>query len=165
MARLTQEQWEQARADFEIGGLSQADIVSKYGVSKSTVSERVKKEGWQEGKTELTEQIKTRAIIDILKTEQQTELLTRTEQAVFDAKVADEVAFRIQNDEDMDKVRKHAMALLSGVDKVSDLKALMDLLRIQREARLGKNPDTAIQINNQIDPIAQLMKEISDEAQ
>lgn len=165
MARLTQEQWEQARADYEIGGLSQAEIVSKYGVSKSTVSERVKKEGWQEGKTELTEQVKTRAIIDLLKTEQQTELLTRTEQAVFDAKVADEVAFRIQNDEDMDKVRKHAMSLLSGVDKVSDLKALMDLLRIQREARLGKNPETAIQINNQVDPIAQLMKEISDEAQ
>jgi hypothetical protein len=40
------------------------------------------------------------------------------------------------------------MEMLEDVDKVSDVKQVMDVLKIHREARLGKSPDTAIQINN-----------------
>lgn len=162
MARLTTEQWQQAKADYEVGGLSQKQIAEKYGLSKGTVSDKVKKEQWQAGKTELTELKKTNAVISLIETEQETELLNRTEQAVLDAKVADEVAFRMQNDADMQAVRDKAIVLLAGVDKSSDLKQIMDTLRIQREARLGKSPETAIQINNQADTPTKIVREIVD---
>lgn len=150
MARLTPEQWEQAKADYEIAGLSQKEIADKYCLSKGTVSEKVKKEKWIPNKTELIKKRKANAIIELAKTEQETELLNRTEQAVLDLTIASELEFRLQNDKDMEVVRKGAMTLLKGADKLSDFKTAMDILRIQREARLGKSPETAIQVNNNI---------------
>ena len=136
MARLSVEQWAMARADYEIRGLSVTEIARQYGCAKSAVSMRAKADGWQAGKTE--------------------QKLNATEGAVSDAVVRDDVAFRLQNDADMEAVRQHVMSLLATTEKATDAKAIMETLRIQREARLGKVPDTAIQINNnsasEIDP-------------
>ena len=95
--------------------------------------------------------------MQLARVEQETEQkLNATERAVFDAVVRDDVAFRLQNDADMEAVRQHVMMLSATTEKATDAKAIMETLRIQREARLGKAPDTAIQINNnsapEIDP-------------
>ena len=129
MARLSAEQWMIARADYEIRGLSVTEVAKKYGCAKSAVSMRAKSEGWQAGKTEQAVTDKVNAIIQLARVEQETELkLNATERAVFDTVVMDDVAFRAQND--------------------ADVKAAAETLRIARESRLGKTPDTAIQINN-----------------
>ena len=145
-----------ARADFEIRGLSVSEIARQYGCAKSAVSMRAKADGWQAGKTEQAVADKSNAIMQLARVEQETEQkLNATERAVFDAVVRDDVAFRLQNDADMEAVREHAMSLLPLIEKPLDAKLLMETLRIQREARLGKAPDTAIQINNnapEIDP-------------
>lgn len=149
MARLSAEQWAMARADFEIRGLSVTEIARQYGCAKSAVSMRAKADGWQAGKTEQAVADKSNAIMQLARVEQETEQkLNATERAVFDAVVRDDVAFRLQNDADMEAVREHAMSLLPLIEKPLDAKLLMETLRIQREARLGKAPDTAIQINN-----------------
>lgn len=153
MARLSAEQWMAARADFEIAGLGINDIARKYGCAKSSVSEKARAQDWKPNKTEQAVKEKSNAIIKLAEIEQQTEqALNPAERCVFDAVVMDDVAFRLQNDADMEAVRKHVMALLAGIDRASDAKAIMDTLRIQREARLGKAPDTAIQINNNAAP-------------
>lgn len=153
MARLSAEQWVVARADYEIGGLGINEIARKYGCAKSSVSERAKADKWEPNKTEQAVAKKASAIIALAEIEQQTEQrLTPAERYVYDDVVLDEVAFRLQNDADMEAVRKHVMMLLAGVDRASDAKAIMDTLRIQREARLGKAPETAIQINNNAAP-------------
>lgn len=149
MARLSAEQWMAARADFEIAGLSVSEIARKYNVAKSSVSDKAKAQGWEPNKTERSVSEKSNAIIALAKVNQESEQkLNNVERAVFDRVVADDVAFRLQNDSDMEAVREHAMRLLPMVEKPADAKALMETLRIQREARLGKSPDTAIQINN-----------------
>ena len=138
-----------ARADFEIAGLSVSEIARKYNVAKSSVSDKAKAQGWEPNKTERSVSEKSNAIIALAKVNQESEQkLNNVERAVFDRVVADDVAFRLQNDSDMEAVREHAMRLLPMVEKPADAKALMETLRIQREARLGKSPDTAIQINN-----------------
>ncbi|MDO4642514.1 MAG: hypothetical protein Q4A74_01585 [Cardiobacteriaceae bacterium] len=154
MARLSAEQWIAARADYEIRGLSQAEIMRKYGVTRGAVSQRVAAENWQAGKTKRLQEKKASAIIALAETEQEAKQtkLNNVERAAFEIAVRDEVDFRLQNDADMEAVRQHVMALLPAVDKPQDAKAVMDTLRIQREARLGKAPDTAIQINNNATP-------------
>ena len=157
MARLSAEQWMAARADFEIAGLSVSEIARKYNVAKSSVSDKAKAQGWEPNKTERSVSEKSNAIMALVKVNQETEQkLNNVERAVFDRVVADDVAFRLQNDADMEAVREHAMSLLPLIEKPLDAKLLMETLRIQREARLGKSPDTAIQINNNapvIDPL------------
>ena len=149
MARLTPEQWLAARADFEIAGLSVSEIARKYNVAKSSVSDKAKTQGWESNKTERSVSEKSNAIIALAKVNQETEQkLNNVERAVFDRVVADDVAFRLQNDADMEAVREHAMSLLPLVEKPAEAKALMETLRIQREARLGKVPDTMVQVNN-----------------
>lgn len=153
MARLTVEQWMAARADFEIAGMSVTEIAQKYGVAKSAVSMKAKAQGWELNKTERAQDKKVNAVIALAEVETETEQkLNTVERAVFDRVVADDVAFRLQNDADMEAVREHAMRLLPMVEKPLDAKLLMETLRIQREARLGKAPDTAIQINNNTAP-------------
>lgn len=157
MARLSAEQWTMARADFEIAGMSVTEIAQKYGCAKSAVSMKAKAQGWELNKTEQAQDKKVKAVIALAEVGTETEQkLNNVERAVFDRVVADDVAFRLQNDSDMEAVREHAMRLLPMVEKPADAKALMETLRIQREARLGKAPDTAIQINNNapvIDPL------------
>nr|DAY45338.1 MAG TPA: helix-turn-helix, Psq domain [Caudoviricetes sp.] len=149
MARLTVEQWMAARADFEIAGLSVSEIARKYNVAKSSVSDKAKAQGWEPNKTERSVTEKSNAIIALAKVNQETEQkLNNVERAVFDRVVADDVAFRLQNDADMEAVREHAMSLLPLIEKPLDAKLLMETLRIQREARLGKVPDTMVQVNN-----------------
>lgn len=50
MARLTPEQWEQARAEYEVRGVSLGDIARRFGVSQQAASKRARKEGWKQGK-------------------------------------------------------------------------------------------------------------------
>lgn len=153
MARLSAEQWMAARADYEIAGLGINDIARKYGCAKSSVSEKARAQDWKPNKTEQAVKEKSNAIIKLAEIEQQTEqALNPAERCVFDAVVMDDVAFRLQNDADMEAVRQHVMLLLPTIERASDGKALMETLRIQREARLGKAPDTAIQINNNAAP-------------
>ena len=149
MARLSAEQWTMARADFEIAGMSVTEMAQQYGCAKSAVSMKAKAQGWELNKTEQAQDKKVKAVIALAEVGTETEQkLNNVERAVFDRVVADDVAFRLQNDSDMEAVREHAMRLLPMVEKPADAKALMETLRIQREARLGKSPDTAIQINN-----------------
>jgi hypothetical protein len=58
------------------------------------------------------------------------------------------IKFENANNARMELATRKAMEMLEDVDKVSDVKQVMDVLKIHREARLGKSPDTAIQINN-----------------
>ena len=48
MARLTKEQWESLKADYVTGAFSLSQLAKKYGVDKSAISRRVKKENWKQ---------------------------------------------------------------------------------------------------------------------
>lgn len=139
MARLTPEQWLAAKADFEIAGLSVTEVAQKYGCAKSAVSMKAKTQGWKLNKTERAQDKKIKAVIALAEVETETEQkLNTVERAVFDKAVADDVKFRLQSDARMQQVEDVAMALLGGIGKATDAKAVMETLRIHREARLGK---------------------------
>ena len=164
MARLSVEQWLAARADFEIAGMSVSEIARRYNVAKSSVSDKVKAQGWKPNKTERSVCKKANAIIELAEVGTETEQkLNAVERAVFDRAVADEVAFRTLSDARMEAAALVAMRLLEGADKVSDVKLVMETLRIQREAMLGRVPDTMVQVNNGMSGIDALhLKRLGD---
>lgn len=67
MPRLTADQWELAKADYEIRGMGIRDIAKRYGVAPSAVSKRAKADGWIHGKSEQLVERKTAAIREIAK--------------------------------------------------------------------------------------------------
>lgn len=62
MGRLTPEQWDQARADYEVRGTSFTELAKNYGVDRAAVSRRAKKEGWIQGKSHALVEKKVNAI-------------------------------------------------------------------------------------------------------
>ena len=154
MARLTDEQWSCMRADHEVHQLTFTQLESKYGVNKSNISRRAKKENWNQDETQ---QLISASVCNekekILLTQQTQQLPQQTQQALA-MEVYDKLRFEVQNNEDMAAVRDRVMEMLPLIDSPQQAKQIMETLRIQRESILGKQPDTAIQVNNNVSTIS-----------
>ena len=73
MARLKAEQWEQARAEYEVRGVSLGDIARSLKVATSSVSRRAKAEGWTQGRMQGLVGRKVAAIKELSEVETQTQ--------------------------------------------------------------------------------------------
>ncbi|OPH36722.1 hypothetical protein [Moraxella lacunata] len=149
MAKLTPKQWELARADYEIHGLSYSDLVKKYGMSRGSISKRANDEQWQQGKNEQLITKKVNAIIELQKTEQQIEQLEPLVQKSIDSEVALRLARENLFIDSALKNQQRANELLEMADDLAQLNQHSQITARNKETVLGKNPDTAIQINNQ----------------
>lgn len=73
MARLNATQWEQARADYEVRGVSLGDVAKRFGVATSSVSRRARAEGWVQGKMQELAERKVAAVKELAAVETQTQ--------------------------------------------------------------------------------------------
>lgn len=73
MARLTADQWEQARAEYEVRGVSLGDLAKRYCVATSSVSRKAKAEGWVQGKMQDLADRKVAAVKALAEVETQTQ--------------------------------------------------------------------------------------------
>ena len=73
MARLTADQWEQARAEYEVRGVSLGDVAKRFGVATSSVSRRARAEGWIQGKMQELAERKVAAVKELAAVETQTQ--------------------------------------------------------------------------------------------
>lgn len=78
MARLTPEQWEMARAEYEIRGSSLREVARKFGVSDTAVRKKAVMEGWQQGKSSHLVEKSLAVIKAKLEVEKESSHLTRT---------------------------------------------------------------------------------------
>lgn len=108
MARLTGEQWEQAKAEYEVRGVSFGDISKRFGVNVSSVSRRAKAEGWTQGKMQGLAERKVNVLKELAQVETQTQDLPLRFQVTLD---------------DVVKERLEADRLLVRFDKSLLLKA------------------------------------------
>ena len=159
MAKLTPEQWELAKQDYEVHGLSYSELVEKYGMSKGSISKRAKDENWQQGKNEHLIQKKVSVIKELQETEQQIERL----EPIVQKSIAHEVSIRLAREnfftdsammnqkysnEEVEKNKK------SGELSIGELKAHSEITAKNKETVLGKQPSTAIQVNNNVSTIS-----------
>ena len=116
MARLTAEQWEQARAEYEVRGVSFKVIAKEFGVSDVAVGKRASKEGWVQGKSSHLVEKKTNAIKMLYDVEMQSLPLSQTFQTTID---------------DVVRERLEADHLLAQLDKALMLKAHAILAKVE----------------------------------
>ena len=164
MARLTDEQWACVRADYEVRGLSFSELAEKYKVGKATISDKKKKDAdngddWEKSKTEHLIQKKVSVIKALQETEQETERLKPNE---IEA-VNNEVMLRLTRENfftdsammnqkySNEKVEKNKK---SGELSIGELKAHSEITAKNKETVLGKQPSTAIQVNNNVSTIS-----------
>lgn len=69
MAKLSEELWEMIKSEFEAGA-SYAAIIEKYGVSKSTLSNRATREKWQKNKIKELVEEKFEAVSQVMKVQE-----------------------------------------------------------------------------------------------
>ncbi len=152
MARLTPEQWEVVRAEFETTNASLAQLSERHGVHKSNISKRAKAEQWEKGKTQHLVEKKVNAIKELHETQQQTQHLNATTQQAIDC----EVQKRLEAEAIFIDAAKYNQTLanqvLGNIDveelRLTDLDTHARLTARNKETVLGKSPETAIQINN-----------------
>jgi hypothetical protein len=144
--------WEIVRAFFE-RGLSLSEIVEREEVpikSKSQISKTAAKEGWikDEKKQIFEKEIKARQ--DLKEVAVKKETLKETERFINDIMVSERLKFETTSNARMELVAQKAMEMLDMSERAGDVKSVMDTLKVHREARLGKSPEVAVQINNNV---------------
>lgn len=144
MARLSQEQWEQVQADYEVRNLPNTELASKYGVSEGAVRKKAKERSWIKGGSTSLIDDKAGIINDMKEFALKSTMLSTSHLNAID----DEVRFRLNNDKDMQAIQDKVNLMVRELDNPTHALALMNATVKHREARLGKSPETAIQINN-----------------
>lgn len=144
MARLTDDQWLEIRADYEVRHTSNRELASKHGVTEAAIRKKAKQQGWiKEGSSHLVDK-KTNIIKELHDLSSQSSQLSSHHLAAID----DEVSFTLQNNSDLQLIQNRINLMVDQVENPAHLLALMSATVKHREARLGKSPETAIQINN-----------------
>lgn len=117
MARLTPEQWEQARAEYEVRGLSLGEVARRFGVSDVAVGKRARKDGWAQGKSSALVDKKVSAIKELYEVEQESSDLPEPVRTTID----DVVRERLEAEHMLVQLDKALMlkahAILAKVDK------------------------------------------------
>ena len=109
MARLTAEQWEQARAEYEVRGISLGEVSKRFGVATSTVSRRAKTGGWTQGQMQDLAKKKVSAIKALAAVETQTQELSLRFQYTIETVVQEQL---------------HAEGVLASLDVALAAKAI-----------------------------------------
>ena len=84
MPRLTKKDWERARAQYEVEGVSLRQIANEYDVDPSAVSRRSAAEGWEQGKSQHIVNAKVEALSNLAAIEEEKSLLPIESQRLVD---------------------------------------------------------------------------------
>jgi hypothetical protein len=150
MARMSEEDWKLARLDYETYQLSFGDIAKKYGVGKTTIADRAKKEGWQKGKNEQLAEIKAFVDNELEKLDAENRTAVR-EMANIKRKVlagteyGADIYYRL-----MKAAHSKTLDIEAGKAKLDDIMGVMRLLQMGTEAM--KTPLKVIEISEKQQP-------------
>ena len=144
MARLTDLQWADVRAAYEVKSLSDHELSRMFGVSNTAIRKKAQKEGWIKGGSSHLVDMNYNVIKDVSAIGSQSSQLSSQHLIA----ISDEVSFRLQNDDDLQAIQNVVNKMAKSVEIAPHALALMTATIKHRNARLGKSPETAIQINN-----------------
>jgi len=133
------EKWERARAYFESGQYTLAQINQKTGISISKISEKAKKEKWEKGKN--ADYIAAKTTIAEKKGKERENIIS-----VLDEIADEKTKHLLYFQNSAIKNQQKANELLESTDSLADLDAHSRITARNKETVLGKEP--AAQITN-----------------
>lgn len=149
MARLTVEQWEQARADYEVRGVSLGDVAKRFGVATSSVSRRAKAEGWIQGKMQELAERKVAAVKELAAVETQTQDLPLRFQHTLQSVVQERLqAEGMLASLDVALATK-AIALANQATSAEDIETLSRARKNLAPAQQAPTQQTTVTVNQQ----------------
>lgn len=133
------EKWERARAYFESGQYTLAQINQKTGISISKISEKAKREKWEKGRN--ADYIAAKTIIAEKKGKERENIIS-----VLDEIADEKTKHLLYFQNSAIKNQQKANELLESTDSLADLDAHSRITARNKETVLGKEP--AAQITN-----------------
>lgn len=131
------EKWERARAYFESGQYTLAQINQKTGISISKISEKAKREKWEKGKN--ADYIAAKTTIAEKKGKERENIIS-----VLDEIADEKTKHLLYFQNSAIKNQQKANELLEGTDSLADLDAHSRITARNKETVLGKEPTTQI---------------------
>ena len=133
------EKWERARAYFESGQYTLAQINQKTGISISKISEKAKREKWEKGRN--ADYIAAKTTIAEKKGKERENIIS-----VLDEIADEKTKHMLYFQNSAIKNQQKANELLESTDNLTDLDAHSRITARNKETVLGKEP--AAQITN-----------------
>lgn len=156
MARPSSEQWAEVKAAYEIKNISIRELAASFGLSDTAVRKKANAEGWIKGGSSHLVDANIKVINDIKEISSQSSQLSSQHLGV----ISDEVAFKLQSDADLQAIQRVVNKMVDTIDSPVQALALMNATVKHREARLGKQADTEINVNTQNNVFAKIERVI-----
>jgi len=138
--RATLEDWSKAQVLFEIGK-SLTEIQNELGIDRATISKRAKAEGWEKQKLQ-------HLVTDSVRVQSEISTLTSTAKDIVEHEIDD----KLKHLEFFKRsTMKNLSTMMRKVDEtitIQEHTQAQNALQKGKETILGKDIDTAIQINN-----------------
>jgi uncharacterized protein YerC len=138
--RATLEDWSKAQVLFEIGK-SLNEIQNEVGIDRATISKRAKTEGWEKQKLQ-------HLVVDSVRVQSEISTLTSTAKDIVENEIDD----RLKHLEFFKRsTMKNLSTMMRKIDEtitIQEHTQAQNALQKGKETILGKDIDTAIQINN-----------------
>lgn len=135
MARLTSQQWEKARAEYEVRGVSLGDIARQFGIATSSVSRKAKAQHWTQGQMQELANRKVVAIKELADVEAKTQDLPLHFQYTF---------------EDVVREKLRAEGILATLGQVLATKAI----ELAKKATKPEDVETLSRVHKNLAPAA-----------
>lgn len=129
MARLTQQQWEHARAEYEISGKSYCAIAAKFGVVESAVRKKAGLEMWQKDKVRPLIDRKVNNIKELKKIAEESADLSAVEIRTFDKCVSEQVEFDLSLTRLGTKIAAKTSAMMDAAAELDEAEAASRVFR------------------------------------
>lgn len=148
MARLSETEWDQLKADWCTDHYSNRDLGERYGVSNVAITKRAKNEGWEKLPKSIVDNFvenkiqTTKAINEVSKV---SKVSVANLEESLDKVATDKARFHEVGANIMNKIN----SMLDVVDNPAEVKELAMAHKAIYEPRFKTSPDTAIQINNE----------------
>ena len=147
MARLSESEWDQLKADWCTDYYSNRELGERFGVSNVAITKRAKSEGWEKLPKSVVDNFveskiqTTKAIEEVSKV---SKVSTANLEESLDKVASDKARFQEVGLNIMNKID----SMLKQVAEVSEVKELAMAHKAIYEPRFKTTPDTAVQINN-----------------
>lgn len=161
MARLSDYEWEKVKADWSTGKYSLMELSAKHNVSNAAISKKAKAENWQRLDPVIVDSFisaKAETAIEVNRIAKVNKVNAVNLQNSLDA-LAD---VKAMIHEDMTEIRTLMMEVVRVKREKNELstidcKVAMETAAKEHEVKFGKSPDTAIQINNSVGAVEDII--------